>query len=378
MKNVLIVTGSDLAMEGTVSFTVTWIENAPKGFNFTWYFTGSVKDYTLRDKLISLGVRLISGNRGKMNTGGILPIKALRTLHVQHMILSEMRRINKTTPIDIIHVNTSGYAVATFTIGYAKRIGIKKRVVYCVNNPILNKWYHKIIKKISYRSLNKNATAMTACSRLTAEYMFGQYAEKAMIINPCTDCKKFIYSPEARKRIRDQYGIKDNFVVGNMARLAAQKNHKFLVEIFKEISEMDDNSRLMIVGDGPLRTEIIHQVEEYGLTDKVIFCGSTDKPEDYFCAMDVFVFPCIYEGLGQVAIHAQNAGLRTICSEEIPQETAVTDLIEYLPLSDSPQKWATEILKYAKGYERKNMYESIKAAGYDITSIPEYIRKVYN
>ena len=93
--------------------------------------------------------------------------------------------------------------------------------------------------------------------------------------------------------------------------------------------------------------------------------------------MDVFAFPSLYEGLGIVAIEAQAAGLHTIVSESIPEEAYVTDLIERENLSSHPSKWASRILKYANGYERKDTSEIIKSKNYDINNTDKWIEEFY-
>ena len=374
MKNVLIAVFTGIVRGGAFTFIREWIKNSPQGkVNYTLYYIENIKDQKMYDDLKSFGVRFVNGNcKIPSNTNFIKKLKRMK------QITSSLSEALKNDEYDIVHIVTGNINCAAISSLTTKKQGVKKRIVYAINNPENIPIIKRIIRCISRKIIVNSANVFSSCSRRTAEYMFGDASDKAVIINPCADSKKFVFSQDIRDEYRKKYGVEKNFVVGNISRFAHQKNHKFLIEIFKEILNMDDNARLMLVGWGDLEDEIRKQVADYGLTDKVIFCGSTDRPQDYFCAMDAFVFPCIYEGLGQVAIHAQNSGLKTLCSEEVPKETQITDLIEYMSLTESPKKWAEKILSYNNGYERKDMSEEIIKADYDISSIPKLVNRLYS
>ena len=133
----------------------------------------------------------------------------------------------------------------------------------------------------------------------------------------------------------------------------------------------------MIVGSGSLENTLNEKVSRMGLADSVIFTGSRSDIPDLLSAMDVFVFPSLWEGLGIAVIEAQASGLHVICSDVLPQEAKVTDLIEYKSLSDSAEAWADFVLKYAEPYERQNMQRNIVDAKYDINAIANWLQNFY-
>ena len=102
----------------------------------------------------------------------------------------------------------------------------------------------------------------------------------------------------------------------------------------------------MLVGDGPLRLAIEQKVAQVGLADRVVLAGlRLDVPRLMLGAMDVFLFPSLFEGLGLVLIEAQAAGLYCVFSDVVPGEASlVKPLVRRLSLLQPPSVWAEEIL----------------------------------
>jgi glycosyltransferase involved in cell wall biosynthesis len=104
--------------------------------------------------------------------------------------------------------------------------------------------------------------------------------------------------------------------------------------------------QLLLIGDGPLRLDIKQKVSQLGLSDHVVFAGlRSDVPRLMLSAMDAFVMPSLYEGLGLVLIEAQAAGLPCIFSDVVPHEAdLVKPLLQRLSLSQPPAAWADAVL----------------------------------
>lgn len=150
-----------------------------------------------------------------------------------------------------------------------------------------------------------------------------------------------------------------------------------MIEVFNEVHKINPNSVLILVGDGELKNTIEEKVKEYRLENNVIFTGVRNDVADLLSAMDVFVFPSIYEGLGIVVIEAQASGLPVISSDTIPKESKITDLIEYLPLKENAKYWAEKILNRKESKVRKNRIKDIIDAGYDISTSSSKIERFY-
>ena len=167
-------------------------------------------------------------------------------------------------------------------------------------------------------------------------------------------------------------------MVGVVGRLTYQKNPQFTVEIFAKVKEKRPNAVLMFVGQGELEEETRRMVQAKGLTDSVLFLGLRTDVPDLMQAMDAFVLPSRFEGLGIVYIEAQAAGLKTFATAEVvPQEACVDEsLFTYLPREATAQQWADAVLA-ADTTQRENKLEVIQCHGYDIHQEAEKLRALY-
>ena len=143
-----------------------------------------------------------------------------------------------------------------------------------------------------------------------------------------------------------------------------------------KIADLENNAVLLLIGAGETFERIKEQVQEYGLEERVIFLGVRKDIASLYQAMDCFVFPSLFEGLGIVAIEAQCSGLPVVGSDVIPKEAAVTNQFHYMSLDDSADEWAKKILEVTK-QERKAEIDKIRAAGYDVHDVAEYLEDFY-
>ncbi|MFI3213760.1 MAG: glycosyltransferase, partial [Eubacteriales bacterium] len=157
---------------------------------------------------------------------------------------------------------------------------------------------------------------------------------------------QFAYNEKKREELRNQLLIQDKFVIGHVGRFSPVKNHKYLLEILEACMEQMKQKEviLLLVGDGPLREEIMEQAIAKGLSSHVIFVGNQREVWDYYQAMDFFLLPSFYEGLPGTAIEAQCSGLPCILSDTITREAGVTDLLIYKDIRDNATEWADYII----------------------------------
>lgn len=236
------------------------------------------------------------------------------------------------------------------------------------------------IKNILQKSIRHHADYMFACSKLAGVWLFGEVATKSQrfyLFNNAIESKKFIFNSEIRNQMRDDLEIKDKFVVGHIGRFHPQKNHEFLLEIFNCIKQRVENAVLLLVGDGELRNHILNKAESMGIRNDVIYLGVRSDIPELYQAMDVFVFPSNYEGLGIVAVEAQASGLSTfVSSKVVPDEAKVSSLMHTISLKRPADHWAEEIIT-KNNSNRLNMQESIIRAKYDIDESVEWLTDFY-
>jgi glycosyltransferase involved in cell wall biosynthesis len=219
-----------------------------------------------------------------------------------------------------------------------------------------------------------------ACSQAAGIWLFGEKAckrENFYLLNNAIDSNKFIVNETLRRDKREEIQIQDKFVIGHVGRFNYPKNHEFLIDIFKAIHDKESNSVLMLVGDGELRKKIENKVAVLGLTNSVIFTGLRHDIPELLQAMDVILFPSLYEGLPVTIIEAQAAGLPCVISDQITTEVQISDLITSISLKEPPERWAETVLSYLGQSYRKNTYSEIAKAGYDIKQTSKWLQNFY-
>ena len=222
--------------------------------------------------------------------------------------------------------------------------------------------------------LNKYANLKFACGEAAGKWLFGN-SNDVYVIKNGIQVKDFLFSEEIRNKVRTELKIQDKFVVGNVARFNLQKNHLFLLDIFNCIAKKKKNAVLLLVGDGEEKDNILKKSNELGILDKVIFLGIRKDVCNILQAVDVFVFPSLYEGLPVSLIEAQASGLKMYISDTITREVNVTNSIEYLSLSESAETWADIIC--SSDYTRNCDISGIKENGYDAIDSAKKLEKMY-
>lgn len=201
--------------------------------------------------------------------------------------------------------------------------------------------------------------------------MFG--VRDSVVLNNGIDFSRFeqaLPKEDVRRKIKIP---SDAFVVGHIGRFDEQKNHKFLVEVFAKVYEKNEKAFLLLIGNGKIRSEIERQIEEAGLKDRsMILDYRTDIP-DLLNAMDRFVFPSFFEGLGIVLIEAQKAGVLSVASDAVPKAAVVSNLVKQLSLELTAEQWAEEILvKWAEEVQYHGMEE------WDIRCVVHKLEELYD
>lgn len=241
-----------------------------------------------------------------------------------------------------------------------------------------NKFYY--LRSLIRFPLRWRADYKFACSISAGEFLYGKKGIKRsdfFILNNSILAKSFIFNLEKSNLVKTQLGMKNQYVIGHIGSFQKVKNHVFIIEIFKELKKLNPNSILLLVGDGPLRKEIETKVERMGISDSVKFTGVRSDIPDLLQAMDVFLFPSLYEGLPVTMIEAQASGLPCVISDTISPEVKITDNVEFISLDKSPKYWAERVLSYQKGFIRKDTSSEIIEANYDIVENAKMMQEFY-
>ena len=240
------------------------------------------------------------------------------------------------------------------------------------------------IKNLLYRCMSYPTRFISdyffACSKQACIDRYGKKVSrdnsKHKILNNAIDTKTYKYDTKTRNECRKEFVLDNEIVIGHVGRFVIEKNHEFLVEVFRKILNNNKNVKLLLVGDGPLKKEVLQQVKTVGIQDNVIFAGIRSDVNRVLQRMDVFVMPSLFEGLPVSLVEAQATGLPCVISDTIPEDCHITDLVSTLKLQDSTELWAEHILSRVKEI-RKDYSPEIQKAGFDITETSKWLEEFY-
>ncbi len=274
-----------------------------------------------------------------------------------------IRKAIKTGKYDAVHINMLSTANIIPTL--AAKFSRTKVIIHSHNSDIPSGKARQILHKINRPIICMLADKRFACSELAGKWMFKN--KHFDIIPNAMDIGKYKYNEQTRKEVRDKYSIGDSFVLGHVGRFQEQKNHRYLVDVFDAYHRINNNSKLMLIGQGELQEEIKSKLTSLGLIDDVIFINESNEVEKFYQAMDVFVFPSLFEGFGMVAVEAQLSGLPCISSKYVCRDTEITDNAQYIGIDESDiNNWCSMIDNYSNSVMDRTI--NINTAKFDIYS----------
>lgn len=240
--------------------------------------------------------------------------------------------------------------------------------------------FHSFIKKILQFPIRYISDYFFSCSKTAGIWLFGKRIvskKNFYIIKNAIDVNRFFFDLDKRNEIRNKLNIGDNFLIGNIGRFVKSKNHYFLLDLFKEILKRSNDIKLLLIGDGILFNSVKEYATLLSIQNHVIFIGNTRDVSGYLMAMDLFVFPSLYEGLGIVLIEAQATGLICITSNNVPlEETKLSNRISYHDLNDKTS-FVEAILNAKEKINIKKSERDFIMHDYNVTLEAVKIEKLY-
>jgi len=261
---------------------------------------------------------------------------------------------------------------------WAKYFGIKKRILYLHNagNGIQPSKMAKIAIAINKRHARRYATTFVAVSSLAAAWGFSKKdARNCTIIPDGIDMKHFAFSDNERRLFRQTYGFSENDrIYGSAGRFDPQKNPFFLLSIFSAVHRQDPQAKFLWAGRGPLEAKLRERIAQSGLKDSLVLVTNLNDLSAFYSALDFFIFPSLFEGLGLVLLEAQCSGLPCFAtSETIPTEIALSANYRSIGLDQTSEQWAALILSSPMNNKRDCAYQLIAERHFDIeTNVASY------
>lgn len=288
--------------------------------------------------------------------------------------ITEIYKQFKKENYDVVHVHGSSSLMAIELL-LAKMAGIKTRIAHSRNTRADHKTVDKVLRPI----FNISYTDAVACGNDAGEWLFGK--KPFIVLHNGKNLDKFSYSEEQREKIRKKYDIKDKLAIGFVGNFNNQKNLPFLIEVIRCNNKFNSDCVYFLMGDGPERENILNKLHEYNLSDKVILTGRIPMIHDMLQGMDIMLLPSFFEGLPNVVLEWQAAGLPCLISDRITVECKVCDLVQFLPIKNQYAIWVQKINELASVNNRKVISEmacqSLKKHGFDLKENVEFIRNFY-
>lgn len=369
-KTVKVIHMAPLGSGGISKLTVTINELIADNIQFDYLVFRNKKEF-LEDKAISLG--------GKKQ---VIDVEDIKNDFQKFFIkMRAMVNLFKREKYDVVHVDASTPYDVMVAIA-AKIAGVPTIIMHSHNDSFQSKKPLRDVLIPVYKLLMKAVvTDYFTISEESAKFMFPKSVYKSgnyTLVKNGIDVEQYAYNKEDRNKIREELGIQDKVVVGHVGRFVYQKNHDFILEAFAEFHKRCMNSVLLLVGEGELLQSIQDKAKNMGIAESVIFYGVTYDIPGILQAMDMFIFPSRFEGLGIVAIEAQATGLPTICADTIVEEVDITS--KFIRVHGwNPNDWADQMLKVVPDCDkRSDCRVEVIDAGYDIRTTVKQLEQFYD
>lgn len=275
----------------------------------------------------------------------------------------------------ILHSHVRSYASVFFPI--AKKYGLKTIVhSHSTSN---GSGLKSKVKNLLQKPLVRQSDYLFACSGISGKWLFGDKGIKQdnyYLVKNSIDVGKYRFNLNIRESYRKKLSIENKIVFGHVGRLSEPKNHKFLLKVFSEIVKKEKNAVLVIVGDGELRESIQKRIGELYLQDNVYLLGSRNDVANILQAMDVFLFPSLWEGLPVTVVEAQAAGLPCIISDTITEEVKLSSNVIYLPINEGTKVWTETALNMVDRRFPEDADLVVKA-GFDVQTTAKWLTDFY-
>lgn len=241
-------------------------------------------------------------------------------------------------------------------------------------------WMERLVKRFFAHRVGRVADYWFACSDKAAERVFGKNYrnhERFYDIPNAINAENYSYDSAKAKTIRKQVGVQDEeLLCGHVGSFTAPKNHDFLLDVFAEVLKMRPEARLMCCGTGGLIQQVKEKAIALGILDRIVFTGVVKNVSVYMMAMDVFVFPSLFEGFPIAVIEAEATGLPVVMSDVITKEVDMTDLVHRHSLGKTAEMWAKTICAITS-CNRSEYNQMIAESKYNMRTSIKLISSLY-
>ena len=356
MKRILIVPTLGLGLEGITTVIYNYIHAMDRQDLQLHFLTYGDLQPVLRDRFSALGTINFVSDR-KQSTAA----------YVKDYI-----RLLREQRFDVVHIHGNSGTMAIETV-LAKLCGVPRVLIHTHST----KTDHPMVNAILKYPMMLFADERIACARGSGAWLYGSW--KHTVLNNAIDLGRFSYDPACRAECREEFGIRNEFLVGHIGHFSTPKNHFFLIDVFAAFHKRKPDAKLLLAGDGPDFDAVVEKVRQLQLQDSVIFTGRRSDVERLYQAFDVFLMPSRWEGLPLVLLEAQTAGLPVVASDRITKDVQCAPDFWYLSIEEDPKVWAEKLREVSeKKVDRTaDTAQLLREHGFDIRTEAGRLLELY-
>lgn len=356
MKRILIVPTLGLGLEGITTVIYNYIHAMDRQDLQLHFLTYGNLQPVLRDRFSALGTINFVSDR-KQSTAA----------YVKDYI-----RLLREQRFDVVHIHGNSGTMAIETV-LAKLCGVPRVLIHTHST----KTDHPMVNAILKYPMMLFADERIACARGSGAWLYGSW--KHTVLNNAIDLGRFSYDPACRAECREEFGIRNEFLVGHIGHFSTPKNHFFLIAVFAAFHKRKPDAKLLLAGDGPDFDAVVEKVRQLQLQDSVIFTGRRSDVERLYQAFDVFLMPSRWEGLPLVLLEAQTAGLPVVASDRITKDVQCAPDFWYLSIEEDPKVWAEKLREVSeKKVDRTaDTAQLLREHGFDIRTEAGRLLELY-
>lgn len=361
MKKILYVLGGVMKYGGTENFIMNFIRHFDHDMIRIDFVQCGKGKGVFDEELKSYGSRIF-----------YLPLKRSHPFRFS----KEFKEVLINGQYDAVHgmIDTAN----SWILKIAKDCNVSIRIAHSHNTDIQSNNIVKYMINVYWKHrIPLYANCYMACSTEAGEWLFGKDS-KFYILPNAIEYEKYKFNKILRTELRHKYDVDDKFVIGHIGQFRAQKNHMFLLEVFKAVRDIVPSAHLVCVGSGPLLDGFKEKVRAYELEDGVTIIPGTNAANRIYNMFDVFAFPSKHEGLGIVLVEAQTNGLKCVVSDVVPKGADILGKCDFTSLDESPVAWAEKILNNRNSVEMRFVERSVfEKTGYDIEEAAMRLQNYY-
>ena len=374
--NILLATDANLERGGITLFMLQWIcgiREVDKNGKICVYFRDHVEDKELEKQYLDLGTTIYTGNIPRNVRFG--------NNDARKKVKADIREIITTDQIDVIHIHSGVFGYNLDLLSEAKRRGVQVRISHS-HGAYPERKIDKLIHFFMIPVIKQNATLYAACSRKAGIYLFGKRgvsSGKWRFVPNTIQVNRFRFDNDERIKNRSKLEVKDDeLLLGAVGHLNVGKNHAFLIEVLAELRKNGIPVKLIVLGKGEQRENLLKKSRQLGVEKEVILYGPVPNVSKFLSAMDIYLMPSQSEGLGISAVEAQANGLPCLLSDRFPEEVVMTPEVFCLPIDQGIDLWVEKI-KELRSCRRERIIgaELVKKAGFDESNTADYVKLLY-